>query len=515
MRLCLYITLLAVMQLLSSPILASQELLQQNCMGCHVPEEDGSLSRINGQRKTPEGWQMTIRRMETVHGIRVGNQEIPIGRSTKELVKFLADTQGLAPSESAPYRYLIEQRLNHVEAFPDEEKYMCGRCHSGGRFALQRRTSEEWELLVHFHLGQFPTIEYQMYGRDRDWVDMAFSETVPLLTEKYPFDSKAWTEWQQAEKPDLSGRWVISGHMAGQGFVHMVMTATASHLGGGDSYELSLSGTSTRGEALSGSGKAIVYTGYEWRGSFDINGTSMRMMLASDTDGNAMTGRMYQKGQKLLGMDVNAGRDVGASIASVLPGFIGVGEEQLVLISGSGLSGEVEFGDGILVQEMLSADANHALVRVKAVDDMKLGMTAVSIGGASSGIKVHSGVDSIVVEPAYAIARVGGNGPTADLKAAFRAVALSGGEQLGYLPSASWRVEPFDEIAERDGDAQFAGVMNAETGVFSPAGAGPNPERKMSTNNAGNLKVIAESGDLAADGQLIVTVQTWLDPPLR
>ena len=62
---------------------------------------------------------------------------------------------------------------------------------------------------------------------------------------------------------------------------------------------------------------------------------------------------------------------------------------------------------------------------------------------------------------------------------------------------------------------QFAGVMNAETGVFSPAGAGPNPERKMSTNNAGNLKVIAESGDLAADGQLIVTVQTWLEPPLR
>jgi quinohemoprotein amine dehydrogenase len=140
-----------------------------------------------------------------------------------------------------------------------------------------------------------------------------------------------------------------------------------------------------------------------------------------------------------------------------------VGEEQLVLISGSGLSGEVEFGDGILVQEMLSADANHALVRVKAVDDMKLGMTAVSIGGASSGIKVHSGVDSIVVEPAYAIARVGGNGPTADLKAAFRAVALSGGEQLGYLPSASWRVEPFDEIAERDGDAQFAGVMSLLT----------------------------------------------------
>lgn len=225
MRFCQFIILVTTM-VLAIPAHSSQELLQQNCLGCHVPNDDGALSRIVGQRKTPEGWQMTIRRMETVHGITVGNQEIPIGRSTSELVKYLADTQGLAPSEAEPYRYLIEQRLNHVETFGDEEKLMCGRCHSSARFALQRRTPEEWELLVHFHLGQFPTIEYQMFGRDREWVDMAFGETVPLLSEKYPFASDAWNQWQEADKPDLSGRWLISGHMAGQGYMQMVMSVT-------------------------------------------------------------------------------------------------------------------------------------------------------------------------------------------------------------------------------------------------------------------------------------------------
>ncbi|MOA21370.1 hypothetical protein D3C78_1418600 [compost metagenome] len=55
-------------------------------------------------------------------------------------------------------------------------------------------------------------------------------------------------------------------------------------------------------------------------------------------------------------------------------------------------------------------------------------------------------------------------------------------------------------------------------GVFVPGDAGPNPARKMSTNNAGNLKVIAQVDDggkpLKGEGQLIVTVQRWNNPPL-
>ena len=61
--------------------------------------------------------------------------------------------------------------------------------------------------------------------------------------------------------------------------------------------------------------------------------------------------------------------------------------------------------------------------------------------------------------------------------------------------------------------------MDKDSGVFTPGAAGPNPERKYQTNNAGNLKVIAtlEQGGqtLQGDGHLIVTVQRWNNPPIR
>jgi quinohemoprotein amine dehydrogenase len=79
-------------------------------------------------------------------------------------------------------------------------------------------------------------------------------------------------------------------------------------------------------------------------------------------------------------------------------------------------------------------------------------------------------------------------------------------------------VAPFDEVAEADGDVRFTGQMNPDTGVFTPAAAGPNPERRMMTNNAGNLKVQATvmDGDDThnAEGQMIVTVQRWNNPPI-
>ncbi|MCY1466016.1 quinohemoprotein amine dehydrogenase, alpha subunit [compost metagenome] len=83
---------------------------------------------------------------------------------------------------------------------------------------------------------------------------------------------------------------------------------------------------------------------------------------------------------------------------------------------------------------------------------------------------------------------------------------------------AKWSVEPFNERAKEDEDVKFAGLMDAATGVFVPGDAGPNPQRKQSTNNAGNLKVIAAVDDggksLKGEGQMIVTVQRWNNPPI-
>ena len=63
-------------------------------------------------------------------------------------------------------------------------------------------------------------------------------------------------------------------------------------------------------------------------------------------------------------------------------------------------------------------------------------------------------------------------------------------------------------------DAKFAGGID-DSGLFMPAVAGPNPERPFTTNNAGDLKITAEAMGMTGEAQLIVTVQRFIDPPIR
>ena len=80
----------------SPPTLAARDatsILKETCQGCHTPEADNGLSRISHQRKTPEGWLMSIARMQTMHGLQISDDD------RRTLVKYLADTQGLHPAK--------------------------------------------------------------------------------------------------------------------------------------------------------------------------------------------------------------------------------------------------------------------------------------------------------------------------------------------------------------------------------------------------------------------------------
>jgi quinohemoprotein amine dehydrogenase len=83
---------------------------------------------------------------------------------------------------------------------------------------------------------------------------------------------------------------------------------------------------------------------------------------------------------------------------------------------------------------------------------------------------------------------------------------------LGYLP-ASWSLKAFDEVAEHDNDLKYAGSIDAK-GVFTPGDAGLNAERKMSTNNVGNLAVVGTVNDgataVSGEAHLLVTVQDFV-----
>ena len=503
--------------LMSAPAEAQDgaALLQENCSGCHAADASGALTRIKGQRKTPEGWLMTIVRMRQFHGMEI----TPAAQS--QLVHYLSETQGLAPSETAGYRYILERVPDTVEAPEAPMGEMCARCHSEARVALQRRTREEWDLHIDFHVGQWPTLEYQALGRDREWLKIAREEVVPLLAEKYPLETAAWTAWQSAEKPTATGTWVFTAKLPEKGEAYGSLEIS------GDSQPYAVSGRlkTASGEELPVSGKLNLYTGYEWRANLEIGDTVYRQVMALSEDGATASGRQFLHAEDSLGGPVKAARAGGAAtILGVVPSTLPAGGSATVQVVGTGLSsaslsgglaasGGTANGYGVALQVSPAAGTN--------------GMVSVSGGGASAAdaLAVYSQIDSLKVEPSYAIARVGGGGGlTGEVPARFEAIGYWNGAdgqpgtdddvRIGALP-ATWSVAPFDEVAAELKDTEYAGTIDPTLGIFTPASAGPNPERPFSTNNAGNLKVQATSGAASGEGQLIVTVQRWNDPPIR
>lgn len=502
----------------------AEAIIQSKCVACHTQENAKPLqmSRMSHQRKTPEGWLMTIARMQMMHGLEVTDDE------RRTLVKYFADKQGLAPEETAGSRYAMERRLNTMESFESTNfEEMCSRCHSGARVKLQRRPASEWKHLVNFHLGQWPTLEYQALARDRDWMDLAFKEMVPELANEFPLQSSSWDKWQTAEKLPASGSWSFSAQMPGKGDIRGVMTVSG---GKDDQYKVSVAGEYADGSALQGSGTAIVYTGYEWRANLTVDGVKMRQVFALSADGSELSGRMFEAVHDEAGMDFTAVRAGSApTLLSVQPGYIRTGSTDVLTLVGTGLGKQISLGDGIRVVSELYRDDNKVVVQATADSKAKPGSRNVAAGQADGAVlNVYDQIGSVKVVPDFAVARVGGNGgSTPKYNGYFQAEAWMNGAdgqpgtdddmRVGFVP-AKWHVEPFDEQAAADRDTHFTGRMDEKTGVFTTAGAGPNPERRMSTNNAGNLKVVAEVKEgtdvLNAEGQMIVTVQRWNNPPL-
>jgi quinohemoprotein amine dehydrogenase len=196
-------------------------------------------------------------------------------------------------------------------------------------------------------------------------------------------------------------------------------------------------------------------------------------------------------------------------------------------VHGFGLSGEVALGDGVKILETVSSDANTVTVVAEASADATAGARTISVGetSASGLLSVYTQIDSVRVDPPFAISRVGG-GTTPAVIAQFTAVAYLNGPDgqagtgddvsAGSVP-AQWSVENFDEEAEAMEDTKYVGAID-QNGAFHPAGAGPNPERKYRTNNVGRIAVKAVVDDAGREvegsAEMVVTVQRWNTPPI-
>lgn len=506
---------------------SGQELVRTYCSGCHR-EHAGSFERISAIRKTPEGWVMTLFRMRQVHGLVLDDGV------RESLVRYLSETQGLAPSESAAGRFALERRPNVQDLdLGAEVGVMCGRCHSLARVALQRRDADEWRKLNHMHVGQWPSLEYQQGGRDRAWWDIANGKLPEQLAALFPFESTAWTQWKARPARDLSGGWVVVGHVPGG--KDFYGSARIERLADGDysaHYELA----DVAGIAMNGESKAIVYTGYEWRGRAELGGRSLREVYAVSEDGNRISGRWFDADHAEDGGEWTAIRESGsAEVLAVLPRSVRAGSAGTVIIVGNGLgaaahgagaaggvsrrAAAVSFGEGTVATNV-QRDAHSVRAWVSVAADATPGLRTVSSGGATGQLAVYRQIDQIDVLPSYGIARLGG-GRVAPVTAQFEAMAstrLPSGELLALGPvAAEWSSIPFDAEAKRTEDEKFAGHFDGR-GCFSPSSAGPNPAREYSGDNVGNLTVVARprEGERGVEGRahLVVTVQRWNTPPI-
>lgn len=500
----------------------AEAVLADKCGSCHQPNAAGTQNRIGAARKTPEGWAMTVDRMQRWHGVELSDAEV------QAVVKHLADRQGLAPEEAAPYRYVLERRPGTVEA-PDDADLAatCARCHSYARVGLQRRDAGDWTKLAHMHLGQWPTMEYQAMARDRQYWTLLSTEVPAKLAGKWPLATDAWAAWSKRQPVDLSGRWRVAGHRPGKGDYSGTLTVTR---GGGDRYVLAYDVVYADGGKMKGEGSSVVYTGYEWRGSVRLGQEAVDEVYAVSADGRSMAGRWFLPSRDAVGADVKAVREDHSAILAVVPPFVKAGTSSKVTVIGSALSGAPDFGPGITVEKVVAADAGAVTVQVKAAKDAGIGVRRVQVGTtvAPVALAVYDKVDRVKVEPEMTIARIGGNGgPIAPDPAQLEAVAYMNGPdgkpgtdddvRIGPMP-AKWTVADFDEAAVEAKDAKFGGVVD-KSGLFMPAQAGLNPKRGPLLNNFANLSIDATVADGSAkvkgSGHLIVAPPRWVDAPIR
>ena len=186
-----------------------------------------------------------------------------------------------------------------------------------------------------------------------------------------------------------------------------------------DSFNTDVKYTVARtGEASSRTGKAVVYTGYQWRGRGAVGTDSpWREVMFIERGWNEMWGRWFTGPYDETGIDVklarltNAPMVFGTSVSAVRTG----GGNQPVKIFGANLPAspkpeDIAFGQGVKVARVVSATPDEVSVELEVAANAPVGARDLSFGGTAkpSAFVVYDKIDAIKVQPQAGMARVGG-----------------------------------------------------------------------------------------------------------
>ena len=218
----------------------TNDVVKAKCGGCHKSDDKGRMSRISYRRATPENWERTIKRMVSLNHATLDPADARV------ILKYLADRQGLAPDEERPIAFEAERRMVDFTYAADKDTAdLCQSCHSISRVLSERRTKEEWELLVAMHRGLYPLVDNQPMvpgggfrrtrapqtepGADGRPPDNRhpMDKAIEHLTKALPLETSEWAAWSAAmQPPKLAGRWAIVGTQPGKGPVYGQLTIT-------------------------------------------------------------------------------------------------------------------------------------------------------------------------------------------------------------------------------------------------------------------------------------------------
>jgi quinohemoprotein amine dehydrogenase len=479
------------------------------------------MSRISYMRATPEGWQHKMRRMMGLNGLQIE----PL--MAREVVRYLSNNLGLAPEEFRPAAFEAERRMIDF-TYPDRDTELsCKQCHSLGRVISQRRTREEWELLIAMHRGFYPLIDVTGIRRMEPSQPDAGSEggardsrhpmdkAIDHLAKTFPLHTPEWAEWSaNMREPKLEGSWGLAGHQLGKGPVYGRVVITASP-DAPDEFVTETSYTYPQsGRSATRSGNAIVYTGFQWRGRSvegDQDTQGMNEVMFVERDWEQMWGRWFTGGYDETGLDITLHRAGSDPIAlGIHPRAVKASTRgQQVQIYGMNLPAtlspaDLDFGQGVTVTRVVDVTPDVATVELDVAADAGSGARDVFVAQALTehGFAVYDRIDAIKVAPQSGAARVGGVAFPKGYQQ-FEAVAYHRGPdgkpgtdddlRLGPI-DAAWSMEEYSATYDDD-DVQFVGTLDAD-GLFTPAVDGPNPERRHPVttnmrNNIGDVWVVA------------------------
>ena len=525
-------------------------LVIAKCGTCHTKDDKGNLSRISWERSTPEGWEEAIKRMVRLNGLTISPAE------ARSVVKYLATYHGLAPEEAKSVMYMPEHRIQDEPVPSPAVQTTCMGCHPIGRGLSWRRSKEDWKLLTNMHVFLYAQADVAFRrgffggGGNAALIAAAPEDAPPLvdqsidyLAKTAPLHSPEWSSWQaRMRAPKLAGRWLVTADIPGRGkfYGEMVMEPGSAN----DEFQTRVKLQSAKdGSTLSRSGQGLVYAGYSWRGRSkgstaagsqpdDVN-KEMREAMWISPD------QLWAQGRWFFGEYQEFGADVKMVRASGEPTLIGVDRTMFKLGSqanrirliGDNLPAQVapadlDLGSGVTVKRIVSHNPGEVIAEVDVAANAVSGKRDVAFRRSvlESAIAVYDRVDYIKVLPETALARLGSDVHPKGYQQ-FDAVAYQRGAddklhtaddvELGPV-DVTWSVEEYLSVYGDD-DKDFVGTLSP-TGLFTPALDGPNPKRKFSRNNYGDVWVVAtaknekdkEGKPLSGRSYLVVTVPMYI-----